>query len=159
MNWQQLCEDKRLADLPYKIELNRHGQIILSPTRNKHGIYQARIAVLLQSLLPHGTVLTECAVDTPEGTIVADATWASPERLKIIADEFSCSVAPEICAEIWSASNTTGEIETKRKLYLAKGALEFWYCDERGRMTFFNRQTQLAKSAFCPDFPVNLETT
>ena len=78
MNWQQLCEDKRLADLPYKIELNRHGQIIMSPTRNKHGIYQARIAVLLQSLLPHGTVLTECAVDTPEGTIVADATWASP---------------------------------------------------------------------------------
>ena len=70
-----------------------------------------------------------------------------------------CSIAPEICVEVWSASNTTGEIENKRKLYFAKGALEFWYCDERGRMSFFNRQTQLAKSAFCPDFPVNLETT
>lgn len=25
MNWQQVCEDKNLADLPYKIELKRHG--------------------------------------------------------------------------------------------------------------------------------------
>ena len=157
MNWQQLCEDKRLADLPYKIELNRHGQIIMSPTRNKHGIYQARIAVLLQSLLPHGTVLTECAVDTPEGTIVADATWASPERLKIIADEFSCSVAPEICVEIWSLSNTPEEIQNKRKLYLAKSAREYWYCDEQGRMTFYNAERQMAKSALCPDFPANME--
>jgi hypothetical protein len=26
MNWQQVCEDRTLADLPYKIELNRQGQ-------------------------------------------------------------------------------------------------------------------------------------
>ena len=74
MNWQQVCEDKNLADLPYKIELNRQGQIIMSPTRNKHGLYQGRIAYLLQSLLSHGRVLTECAVDTSEGTI-ASSWW------------------------------------------------------------------------------------
>ena len=158
MNWQQVCEDKSLADLPYKIELNRQGQIVMSPTRNRHGYYQAKIAYLLKKLLPHGEALTECAIDTPEGTIVADDTWASAEWFKIIADEFSCSIAPEICVEVWSPSNTPEEIDQKRGLYLAKGALESWYCDERGRLTFFDRQTPLAKSALCPDFPALLET-
>lgn len=65
MTWQEVCEDKNLANLPYKIELNRRGQIIMSPTRNKRGLYQGQIAYLLRTLLPHGRVLTECAVDTP----------------------------------------------------------------------------------------------
>lgn len=157
MTWQEVCEDKNLANLPYKIELNRRGQIIMSPTRNKRGLYQGQIAYLLRTLLPHGRVLTECAVDTPEGTIVADATWALPERLKIIEDEFSCSIAPEICVEIWSASNTSEEIASKRRLYVSKGAVEFWYCDEHGQITFFNKQGQLPKSALCPDFPINVD--
>ena len=29
MTCQEVCEDKDLADLPYKIELNRWGQIIM----------------------------------------------------------------------------------------------------------------------------------
>lgn len=157
MNWRELCEDKRLANLPYKIELNRQGQIIMSPTRNKHGFYQGAIAFFLKTLLPHGYVLTECAVDTPEGTIVADATWATPERFEVIEDEFSCSVAPEICVEIWSASNTPEEIKHKRSLYFAKGALEFWYCNEHGNMSFFNPDGQLAASLLCPEFPGNVD--
>jgi Uma2 family endonuclease len=156
MNWQQLCKDKRLADLPFKIELNRQGQIVMSPTRNRHGYYQAKIAFLLKSLLPHGEALTECAVDTTEGTIVADDVWASPERFRIIADEFSCSIAPEICVEVWSPSNTPEEIAQKCRLYLDKGALEFWYCDEQGRMSFFSQSGILPKSRFCPGFPDNV---
>ena len=30
MNWQQVCEDKALADLPYKIELDKYENIIMS---------------------------------------------------------------------------------------------------------------------------------
>lgn len=116
MNWREACEDKSLANLPYKVELSREGKIIMSPTRNKHGFYQTRIAHLLITLLPHGEALTECAVDTSEGTIVADVTWASSECFKIIEDEFSCSIAPEICVEVWSESNTPAEIERKRRL-------------------------------------------
>ena len=82
MTWREVCEDKSLADLPYKIELNRFGQIVMSPTRNKHGYFQAKIAVLLQQLLPQGRVLVECAVDTPEGTKVADVAWATEERFR-----------------------------------------------------------------------------
>jgi Uma2 family endonuclease len=157
MNWQQVCEDKNLADLPYKIELNRQGQIVMSPTRNKHGFFQAQIAILLKQFLPHGFVLTECAVDTHEGTIVADVTWATPERFRVIEDEPSCSVAPQICVEIWSASNTTEEIERKRRLYFGKQAQEFWYCDEGGKLTFFNPRGQLPLSALCSDFPSRVD--
>ena len=153
MNWQQACEDKSLANLPFKVELNRHGQILMSPTRNKHGFYQAQIAHLLKTLLPQGFVLTECAIDTLEGTFVADVTWASADRFETIEDEFSCSIAPEICVEVWSESNTAEEIRHKRELYFSKGAVEFWYCDRAGGMTFFTREAQITASRLCPGFP------
>jgi len=156
MNWRDVCEDKNLVDLPYKIELNRQGQIIMSPTRNKHGFYQAEIAILLKKLLPHGFVLTECAIDTPEGTFVADATWATRERFDIIKDQFSCSIAPEICVEIWSESNTTEETERKHKLYFKQGALEFWYCDKDGRISFFGSKGPMTVSDLCAEFPARI---
>ena len=153
MTWVEACHDKSLENLPYKIELNRQGKIVMSPTRNKHGFYQAEIVYLLRQLLPQGHVLVECAVDVPEGTYVADVTWARAARFKIIKDQFSCSVAPEVCVEIWSQSNSPEEIEMKRGLYLAKGALEFWYCDEHGRITFFDASGCLAQSKLCRAFP------
>ena len=157
MNWAQLCGDKNLQDLPYKIELNRQGQIILSPTRNRHAFYQGRIAVLLQKLRPHGYVLTGCGVDTKDGTKVADVTWASNERFQVIKDEFSCSIAPEICVEILSPSNTWEEMMGKRQLFLERQAIEYWLCDEAGQMRFFDRTGELKASRQCPDFPFQIE--
>jgi Uma2 family endonuclease len=153
MTWQQLCEDKRFANLPFKIELSRTGKIIMSPTRNRHGYFQGQIAILLKQHLPHGETIVECAVDTPEGTIVADATWASAERFKIIENEFSCSIAPEICVEVWSPSDTREELAMKRQLYLSKGAVEVWFCDDQGQLAFYNAQGELAESRICPGFP------
>ena len=157
MTWVEACNDKCLQNLPYKIELNRHGKIIMSPTRNQHGFYQGEIAHLLKKLLPHGRVIVECAVDTTEGTYVADAAWSSPERFKIIKDEFSCSIAPEICVEVWSPSNSPEEMEMKKRLYFDKGALEFWYCNALGQITWFDKGGQLTNSKLCPDFPSQIE--
>jgi Uma2 family endonuclease len=153
MTWVEACHDKRLQNLPYKVELNRQGKLIMSPTRNKHGFYQGKIVHLLQTLLPNGEVIVECAIDTSEGTYVADATWSSPERFKIIKDEFSSSIAPEICVEVWSPSNSAEEIEMKRRLYFEKGAVEFWYCDADGRVSWFDNSGGISKSALCPGFP------
>jgi hypothetical protein len=33
-HWQNVLEDKALRDLPYKIEMNAHGQIVMSPVTN-----------------------------------------------------------------------------------------------------------------------------
>lgn len=156
MTWIDVCQDKELRDLPYKIELNRRGQIIMSPTRFKHGFYQTRIALLLQNLLPHGFVVTECAVDTPEGTKVADTTWSSPERFKVNEEVFSCTLAPEICVEVLSPTNDHSEMMAKRDLYFQQGAQEYWLCDEFGAMTFFNRSGELPRSVMCPEFSARI---
>jgi len=153
MTWVEACNDKSLQNLPYKIELNRQGKMIKSPTRNEHGFFQGEIAHLLRQLLPRGRVITECAIETEEGTYVADVTWASAERFKIIRPEFSSSVAPEICVEVWSPSNTPEEIEMKKRLYFAKAAVEFWYCDSQGRIAQFDQSGELAQSKLCPQFP------
>lgn len=82
MNWQQVCEDPSLQDLPYKIELNEYGQVVMSPASNQHGRQQARLAILLTQHGPEGEVISECSIDTPKGVKVADVVWASPPFIK-----------------------------------------------------------------------------
>jgi Uma2 family endonuclease len=160
MNWFELCQDKRLADLPYKIELDEHGKIIMSPATKKHSKLQGAILRLLNQLLPQGDALPECAMHTTQGTRVADATWISEARwTSMDPDAVSCSVAPEICVEILSPANTieemlgTAEKPGKRELYFQAGALEFWVCDESGNLSFYTPGEQLPKSNLCPGFP------
>ena len=31
MTWEQICDDPHLRDLPYKIEQDRFGRIVMSP--------------------------------------------------------------------------------------------------------------------------------
>ncbi len=156
MTWLDLCKDKNLQDLPFKIELNRAGKIIMSPTRNRHGYFASEIARLLGELMAGGKTLVECAIETDDSTKVADVVWASDERFAKIITEASCSVAPEICVEVISPFNSDEEMSAKQQLYLQAGAKEFWVCDERGRMEFFNTAGPLAHSALCPAFPAPL---
>lgn len=156
MNWQQVCEDKSLADLPYKIELNRHGQIIMSPARSKHSIFQGRIQRHLNALMKGGEAFPECAVDTSDGTKVPDVVWASEAKLTKHFDLASWPEAPEICVEVLSHTNTDVEMATKRRLYFERGAIEVWLCSEQGQMTFFGSNGQLVTSALCSNFPASV---
>jgi Uma2 family endonuclease len=163
MSWQQVCRDKALADLPYKIELDKHGKIIMSPAHKQHSKLQTKIQRLLMRLLPQGDPLPECAVETTEGTRVADVAWISEERwASLNPDEASCSRSPEICVEILSPTNTaeemlgTPERPGKRELYFLAGAREFWLCDEQGQVHFFDSSGPLPKSRLCPEFPAQV---
>ena len=40
MQWSEVITDKSLKDLPYKIELDRYGNILMSPASNRHGRMQ-----------------------------------------------------------------------------------------------------------------------
>ena len=153
MNWQEVCENKYLQDLPFKIELNRWGQIVMSPAKPKHNIYQGMIQNLLTSMIETGLALPELAIQTTDGVKVADVVWASDQRLDIIEDEDVASIAPEICVEVKSASNTVEEMLYKKDLYLGARAEEVWLCDKQGKMSFYNRQGQLSQSLLVPDFP------
>lgn len=153
MNWLEVCEHPDLQDLPFKIELDETGKIIMSPTKVYHSIYQAEIAYLLRGGSTDGKTLTECAIATRLGTKVADVAWASSERLKTIWSEVECSIAPELCIEVLSSANTDAEMRIKRQLYFDKGALEVWICNAEGRLTFFNPGGPLPRSLLFPNFP------
>ncbi len=41
MNWQEVCREPTLQNLPFKIELNRYGQVVMSPAEmeEKRNLY------------------------------------------------------------------------------------------------------------------------
>ena len=157
MTWEEVCADPNLHDLPYKIELNRWGNIEMSPAKSYHFEFQLEIGHLLRVLLPDGVAVTECAIETSESTKVADVAWVSRERRRKIRREVSYAAAPEICVEIRSMSNGPAEMLNKQRLYFEAGAVEFWLCDERGEMSFFTAEGPLTRSALCPGFPTRVE--
>lgn len=153
MTWEEICDDPDLRDLPYKIETNRLGQIVMSPARSRHGEYQGEIYSLLRQLLPHGRPIIECPVRTPDGVRVPDVAWSSPERRQPVIYQ----LAPEICVEVLSPYNDEREMAEKRALYFEAGALECWQCSEDGNMSFYGPDGKLpAGSIFCPEFPARV---
>ena len=157
MNWQEVCEHPSLKNLPFKIELDEYGQIIMSPVKLYHSALQIRIAVILERLLKNGIALSECAIKTSKGTKVADVAWVSSAIWTKIKGETEASIAPEICVEIISSSNTKNEMVEKRQLYFEAGAIEVWMCNESGAVSFFNAKQQLTRSVLVPEFPEKVE--
>jgi Uma2 family endonuclease len=158
MTWEQICDDPHLRDLPYKIEQDRFGRIVMSPVKPKHGGYQGEIYRLLRDLLPDWTVIIECAVDTLEGVKVPDVTAMPRDRVPDWTEVPHLSLAPDLCVEVLSLSNNAAEMEDKRRLYAALGCREFWTCSEGGRMKFFSAKSgrALRRSSICPEFPVSI---
>ena len=160
LNWEEIIADRTLRDLPYRIETNRYNKIIMSPASCWHRDCQLEIAALLRQLLPEGRASVECAVQTAEGVRVADAAWISRERRAPHRWATVLPIAPDICAEVLSPSNTREEMVEKMTLYFAKGAREVWLCDEHGRMEFFTSESApgaVAQSLVCPAFPKQID--
>ena len=157
MKWEEVCKNQQLQNLPFKIELNKWGQIVMSPVNIKHSFYQGRIQRLLESLLQTGEVMPECAINTSDGVKVADVVWCSDERFDQIQDEVSASIAPEICIEVKSIGNTLEEMEFKKKLYFEAQAMEVWICNEQGDIIFYNEQNELTQSLLVPYFPTQIK--
>ncbi|MCI5132886.1 MAG: Uma2 family endonuclease, partial [Candidatus Electrothrix sp. EH2] len=87
MNWQEVCADKHLQDLPYKIELNEQGQILMTPVRLYHSAWQGEIIRWLLRLIDSGKALPEVAIATAQGTEVADVVWCSDTLWQQITHE------------------------------------------------------------------------
>jgi len=155
MHWEEVCEHPELRDLPFKIETNEYGEIVMNAVKVIHSLYQGEIDYLLRSQLQGGRTLPECAIRTRKGTRVADVAWASHERVRIIRGEADCSIAPEICVEVRSGSNTGNEMAEKRALYFECGALEVWLCID-GNMFFHAPEGALHQSRLAPDFPARI---
>jgi Uma2 family endonuclease len=157
MNWQEVCEHPSLKDLPFKIELDETGKIIMCPVKFDHSLLQSEIMFLLRTLLKGGKPVPECAIKTRKGTKAADVAWLSSEQLTQARHKTELEFAPEICIEVMSESNTQKEMAEKRELYFEVGAKEVWLCSENGEMRFFNAEHELIHSECVPDFPLKIE--
>ena len=157
MEWAEVLADPVLQDLPYKIELNEYGKIVMSPASNRHLLCRGLIIGLLGPLLADGEVILGCSIQTADGVKVADVAWVSADFLRRHGVANPYPEAPEIVIEILSPSNTLAEMEEKKELYFARGAREFWVCEEDGLMRFYNNHAQLAASALAPGFPARVE--
>lgn len=155
--WNEIVRDPALRDLPYKVETNEQGQILLSPHLNRHSFQQYDIQKLLEEHAPKGVVPPEFALATPKGVKAPDVVWMTPSRRKEIeATGDPTTLAPEICVEVMSDSNTWSEMDEKRILYLEAGAEEVWVVGEGGAVWFWDSSGQMDSSEIAPDFPDKL---
>jgi Uma2 family endonuclease len=153
--WHRVLRDPQLQELPFKIETNEHGQLVLSPHKPLHGHFQMCIGeLLLRHLDRPGRRAVEFAVETSKGVKVPDVVWLSEERWAQIPEGAEASpVVPELCVEVRSEGNTDAEVDAKRQLYLDEGAQEVWTCDEEGRLRFFDADGERDRSALAPNGP------
>jgi hypothetical protein len=47
MTWQEIVNNKDLANLPFKIETNEFGQVVLRSKKFIQGIYQSHLSILI----------------------------------------------------------------------------------------------------------------
>ena len=158
--WQEICADPQVRAIEGRVESDAHGHILMSPPPAfEHSQFQYRIARLLGEQLGHDGASTECPVSTTKGIRGVDSVWISADRRKQALRSGVLVIAPEICVEVISPGNTRNEMEEKRSLLFQAGADEVWFCDTKGRMSFFLRDaTSVAaeKSRHCPDFPESI---
>ena len=155
--WQRILNDPQLDHYEsFRIETDGHGEILMSPKPPKsHNFKATKIATMLVERLG-GEAAVGPQILTGEGVKVPSACWLHPDRYTEASDPDPFIIAPEICVEVLSPSNTPDELEQKRALYFAAGALEVWICDRSNNMSFYCASGVLQKSSVCPDFPSEL---
>ncbi len=146
MQWTEVIENPYFKDLPFKIELNRFGQVLMSPASNQHGSLEYRVGRALECGCPDGEIIIECSIKTTDGVKVADVAWASTAFMQQYGYSTPYPQAPEICVEIISPSNTDEEMRIKIALYIAQGAQEVWLVDTNAQVRFFNVDGEAAAS-------------
>ena len=149
--YRALCEDPLYANVPGKIEIDVWGRMVMSPPSYYHGTLQARLVRKLATALG-GEATVEAPIATPAGLFVADVAWASREFATRNQDRWALMLAPEICIEVVSASNSVKELNEKRAAYLAAGAREVWIVYPKAkRCEFYGAQGLLESSVYPVD--------
>jgi hypothetical protein len=76
MTWAEVCDDKFLNSIDWRIEIDRYGNIVMIlPPRSRDAEYQGEILRLLLQELKDGLALPECPVETSEGVKATDVAW------------------------------------------------------------------------------------
>ena len=154
--WHEIVNDPLLNDLPYKIETNSRGQILLIPHTAHHADQQGDLMALLGQHAPNGLIRPEFPICTDSGTKMPDVVWITEARRdKMRETGDPPTLAPEICIEVMSDANDWDEMHEKRALYREAGAEEVWIVDRDEQIRFF-RDEEIDQSDLLPEFPSSL---
>jgi Uma2 family endonuclease len=157
--WAELVADPQWQQWEGRIETDEYGNVIMMPPAQViHSSAQSEIVVLLQQQLGR-KVLPECPISTAGGVKAADVAWMRGEEYDKVKSAPCLPSAPPICVEVLSPSNSRREMIHKKALYFQAGAVEVWFCDRKGKMTFYLSQQDAGSSAsrLCPAFPAQVE--
>lgn len=139
MNWQEIYSDSSLNDLPYKIESNEWGQIVMTPI-NPINNRRSMILGLFMDVLPRdsGQLICSCPIDTRKGVKVVDIAWMTSEFFAENIQQLTCASSPKLCIDVIILGIATDYYADKRELYFEGGAQEVWLCDEQGGLAFYD---------------------
>ncbi len=151
MKWREVMNNPFFRDMPYKIELNKFGQILMSPASNRHGILQFKVAKTIHEKKKSGVIVNKCSVLSNEGVKVANVAWLSNEFYAEFGEQTPYPKAPEICVEIKSPRNSRAEMDKKICLYLERGAREVWIVDETAKINFYTHTGKMRTSKIAPN--------
>lgn len=157
MEWREVVEHPSLRDLPFKIETNAEGYIMMVAARNRHRLFQARISAWFVLFGEKNGVVSECNIQTSDGVKIADVAWGSIEFFKRNGDSDPYGECPEVVVEVISPSNSEKAMKRKMALYFEKGAKEVWFCNDNGDMRFFSPRGELEKSGMFGEFPGHID--
>ncbi|MDR3555606.1 MAG: Uma2 family endonuclease [Syntrophobacteraceae bacterium] len=157
MEWREVVEHPSLKDLPFKIETNADGYIMMVAAKNRHRLFQIRIAAWFEHHGEENRAIIECNIETSDATKIADVAWGSLEFFKRNRDSDPYQESPEVVVEVISPSNREKAMKHKMSLYFERGAKEAWFCDNDGNMRFFNPQGELEKSEMFGEFPKRID--
>ena len=148
--YREMCDDRRFANVPGKVELDSWGRVLMTPASVYHGQVQGRLSQKLGALA--GETLIEVGIATAEGVFVPDLAWASEPFMSRHAGEVVLTRAPQVCIEVVSPSNSVKELQEKRAAYLAAGAEEVWivYLKSR-RCELFDKDGVIPRSRYPVD--------
>jgi len=156
--WDEIARDPALQDLPYKVETNARGQLILSPHKRYHARQQYVIQKHLEAVADGGMAIVELPVLTSEGVRVPDVSWVTPDRLRDMDKTGDPSpLAPEICIEVMSGANSDAEMIEKRDLYIEAGAEEVWIVKVNGTVQVHDDSGPIERSHLAPAFPEQVD--
>ena len=154
--WRAVLADPALAALPFRVETNAYGTLLMTPPPSgEHSRRQTRIVLEFARLLG-GQPLVECPISTIDGVRAADIGWYSSDRFAEVRQQAAFEIAPEICVDVVSPSNTPAEMRDKKQLYFEAGAEEVWFCQPDGHVEHYLKdQPDVIRpdSPRCPDFP------
>ncbi len=154
--WERATADPYWSSMGGRFESNAFGEIIMSPPPPfAHNDCSFQIAKEIERQLG-GHATTECPILTIDGVKLADAAWFTTKRYESVRHQTAIEIAPEICVEVISPSNTPAEMRHKRKLYFETGAIECWTRQTDGVMAYYlasDVDTPHSQSSLCPNFP------